>query len=47
MFKYIQREMSRVKNYPQEVVDFMSKESSWVLVDPDIVLGECAVLYHL
>lgn len=46
MIKYIQREMSRVKDYPQEVVDFMSKESSWVLVDPDSLLGECAILSY-
>lgn len=46
MFKYIQREMSRVKNYPQEVIDFMSKESSWVSVDPDGILGEYAVLSY-
>lgn len=46
MKNIVLREVKRIKGYPQSVIDFMSKEDSWVEIDGDGVIGENALLSY-
>lgn len=46
VFKYIQREILRIKSYPTNIINFMMNEDNWVELDPDHVLGGYALLSY-